>query len=149
MDTGSGYDLALTGTGPGQIDARLTGRLAPDLSQASLALTGSAQAGLANPFLGKSRGVRPGGDQSAAERPLALSALSGSLQLTNGRLADPGLPFLAGTDHGRGHAGIRPRASDAGHGRVIRRAGQPVGAGFPDRTLYRRPDGHARLCGAA
>lgn len=89
----SGYRLNLAGTGPGQIDGRIEGTLAPDLRQAQLAIKGSAQAGLANPFLGNRIISGPVSVDLALNGPLALSSLSGRVALSQGRLADPALPF--------------------------------------------------------
>ncbi|MFN3846335.1 MAG: translocation/assembly module TamB domain-containing protein [Paracoccaceae bacterium] len=93
VDTGNGYDLSLSGTGPGQIDARATGRVAANLAQADLTVRGSAQAGLANPFLGNRVVTGPLDLDLRLNGPLALSSLSGRVTLTQGRLADPSLPF--------------------------------------------------------
>ncbi|WP_114967039.1 translocation/assembly module TamB domain-containing protein [Alkalilacustris brevis] len=46
---GDGYALDLSGTGPGGIDARVTGNMARDLT-ADLAITGTANLALSNPF---------------------------------------------------------------------------------------------------
>lgn len=92
-EDGNGFAVDLAGRGPGGIDARVNGRLAPNLGSADLAITGSAQAGLANPFLG-TRAVS--GDTRFDLRlngPLALSSLSGTARLSGGRLSDPALPF--------------------------------------------------------
>ena len=92
-EDGNGFAVDLAGNGPGGIDARVNGRLAPDLGSANLAITGTAQAGLANPFLG-TRSVS--GDARFDLRlngPLALSSLSGEARLSGGRLSDPSLPF--------------------------------------------------------
>ncbi|MFN7223942.1 MAG: translocation/assembly module TamB domain-containing protein [Paracoccaceae bacterium] len=99
VDTGNGYDLSLSGTGPGQIDARVTGRVAANLAQADLTVRGSAQAGLANPFLGNRVVTGPLDLDLRLNGPLALSSLSGRVAMTQGRLADPSLPFsLQGID---------------------------------------------------
>lgn len=90
---GQDYTLDLRGTGPGRIDARLAGTLAADGSRANLALTGTAQAGLANPFLGERVVSGPLSADLRLSGPLQLSALSGRISLSDGRLADPTLPF--------------------------------------------------------
>ena len=93
VDDGKGYTLDLTGTGPGQIAATVKGRLAPDMSSGDLALAGSAQAGLANAFLG-SRNISGGlRFDLRLNGPLQVSSLSGRIALSDGRLADPALPF--------------------------------------------------------
>lgn len=93
VDTGRGYDLSLSGTGPGGIDARVTGRVAANFGSADVAVRGSAQAGLANPFLGNRVISGPVSIDLRLNGPIALSALSGRIALSGGRLADPGVPF--------------------------------------------------------
>jgi translocation and assembly module TamB len=93
VDAGDGYTLALTGTGPGGIDARVEGRVAADFGSANLTIQGTAQAGLANPFLGSRAVSGPLSVDLALNGPLALSSLSGSVGLSGGVLADPALPF--------------------------------------------------------
>lgn len=92
-ENGNGVTLDLNGTGPGGIDARVAGRIAPTFRSADLSITGSAQAALANAFLtprsisGLTRfNLRLNG-------PFALSSLSGSGSLTGGRFSAPRLPF--------------------------------------------------------
>jgi len=90
---GQGYAVDLNGTGPGQIDARLSGTIATDAARADLALTGTAQAGLANPFLGNRVVSGPLSADLRLNGPMQLSALTGRVSLSEGRLADPTLPF--------------------------------------------------------
>ncbi|WP_091297001.1 translocation/assembly module TamB domain-containing protein [Gemmobacter aquatilis] len=93
IDDGKGYTLDLSGTGPGQIAATVKGRLAPGLTSGDLAVAGTAQAALANAFLG-SRNVSGGlRFDLRLKGPLQVSSLSGRVQLSDGRLADPALPF--------------------------------------------------------
>lgn len=93
-EDGTGYILNLSGTGPGQIDARVTGSLGPNLRSANLQVRGTAQAGLANPFLGSRVISGPVSVDLAWNGPLsALTSLSGRVSLSGGRLADPSLPF--------------------------------------------------------
>jgi translocation and assembly module TamB len=88
-----GYTLDLTGRGPGGIDARVTGTLAPGLRSAALQIRGSAQAGLANVFIDpRSLSGRVGFDLGL-NGPLAPASLSGRVTLTDGRISDPDLPF--------------------------------------------------------
>lgn len=92
-ERGAGYDLAVQGTGPGGIDAQVRGNVAADFATANLSIDGSAQAGLANPFLGTRRVSGPVRLALRLSGPIGLGALSGSVRLTEGRLADPSLPF--------------------------------------------------------
>jgi translocation and assembly module TamB len=90
---GSGYALSLTGTGPGRIDARINGQVASGLDRADLTIQGSAQAGLASPFLGSRVMSGPLAVDLRLNGPLALASLSGRVGLSGGTLADPALPF--------------------------------------------------------
>lgn len=88
-----GYQLDLRGQGPGRIDATVRGRVAQDFGSAALSVTGSAQAGLANVFIAPrsiSGGLR---FDLGLNGPLQVSALSGRISLTEGRLSDPDLPL--------------------------------------------------------
>lgn len=92
-DTGQGYGLDMTTEAPGGIRAKLTGTLAPGFDRGTLAMTGSAQAALANAFIAPRRVSGGLGFDLRLDGPLALSSLSGQVRLTDGRLADPDLPF--------------------------------------------------------
>ncbi|MFN4154003.1 MAG: translocation/assembly module TamB domain-containing protein [Paracoccaceae bacterium] len=93
VETGGAYTLSLTGTGPGSIDARVAGQVATDFRTANLTVRGTAQAGLANPFLGNRVVSGPLSVDLALNGPLALSSLTGRIGLSGGSLADPALPF--------------------------------------------------------
>ncbi len=91
IDDGDGIILDLTGTGPGQVNASVKGRI--DGPTANLAITGTAQAALANAFIDP-RAVSGGLRVNLALRgPLALASLSGTVALEGGRLADPAQNF--------------------------------------------------------
>lgn len=92
-DDGTGYGVALRALGPGGIDATATGRVAPNFTTADLRLDGTAQAGLANAFLGQRAISGQVGFDLRLNGPFALSSLSGPVRLTGGRLSDPSLPF--------------------------------------------------------
>lgn len=124
VESGSAYTLALTGTGPGSIDARVAGQIATDFSSANLTVRGSAQAGLANPFLGNRVVSGPLSVDLALNGPLALSSLSGRVGLSGGTLADPSLPFsLQGIDASAtlsaGSAQISTTATVSTGGRLV------------------------------
>lgn len=93
LQDASGLQLDLAGTGPGQIDATVKGRIAPSFASGDLAIRGTAQAGLADAFLGArsiSGGVR---FDLRLNGPFALTSLSGPVTLSQGRLVDPSLAF--------------------------------------------------------
>jgi translocation and assembly module TamB len=92
-EDGNGVTLDLQGTGPGGIDARVAGRLAPNFRTANLTITGSAQAALANAFLGARSVSGQTQFDLALNGPLALSSLSGQARLSGGRFSTPNLPF--------------------------------------------------------
>lgn len=89
----TGYELDLTARGPGQVDARLSGTLSPDLASAKLAISGSGQAGLADPFIAPRVVEGPTRFDLRLDGPVELASLSGEVTLAQGRLSDPGLGF--------------------------------------------------------
>lgn len=121
IDDANGIVLDLTGTGPGQIDAAVKGRI--DGGTADLTITGTAQAALANAFIDP-RAVSGGLRMNLALRgPLRLGSLSGTVALVGGRFADPGQNFaleqLSGQAVlGSGAARIEATAAVSSGGRV-------------------------------
>lgn len=116
----AGTELRLVGKGPGGIDAVLAGRLSADFASGDLSVTGKAQAALANAFIAP-RAVQGGlGFDLRLNGPLALSSLSGTVNLAEGRLSDPALTFAL--------QGIAARADLRG-GRVVLDATLPVTTG--------------------
>lgn len=119
----AGYSLDLRALGPGGIDATARGRVSPGFGQADLAIAGSAQAALANAFLG-SRSISGAlGFDLRLNGPFALSSLSGPVRLSGGRLSDPRLGFsltdMAGTANLRGQtAAVGLTAGVTSGGRV-------------------------------
>ncbi len=93
VETAAGADVDIGLRGPGQIDATVRGRMAPGYGRGDLAIAGTAQAALANAFLGsRSISGRLGFELRMNGTP-GLAALSGPVTLSDGRLADPDLPF--------------------------------------------------------
>ncbi len=93
VQAADGTTLALSGRGPGGIDALVSGRLAPGFASGDLTIKGNAQAALGNAFIDP-RAVSGGVSfDLRLNGPLALSSLSGSVGLADGRLTDPLLPF--------------------------------------------------------
>ncbi len=88
-----GYALNLRGQGPGQISATVDGTVSTGFSTANLKLAGSAQAGLANAFLGSRVISGPMQFDLALNGPLALQSLSGQVSLANARISDPAVNF--------------------------------------------------------
>lgn len=93
VQAADGTTLDLAAKGPGQIDAKVTGRVSRDYSNANLRINGSATAVLANPL------IAPRNVDGAVKfdlklaGPLKLASLSGPVSISGGRVADPTLPF--------------------------------------------------------
>ena len=88
-----GYVLDLTSTGPGQITAKVAGRLTSDLGRADLTIAGTAEAGLANKLAEPRSLSGLMRFDLTMQGPIALTSLSGPVTLSGGRLADPGQKF--------------------------------------------------------
>lgn len=88
-----GTDLQLAGKGPGQLDAKVSGTLSADYRQADLAIAGTSSAILANAFLAPRSVDGALRFDLRLRGPLALASLSGPVSMSDGRLADPSLPF--------------------------------------------------------
>ncbi|MDN5787354.1 translocation/assembly module TamB domain-containing protein, partial [Pseudorhodobacter sp.] len=93
VESSDGLALDLKGTGPGGIDATVSGRIAPGFRSADLDIKGSAQAALADVFLGQRAISGQTQFDLRLNGPLALSSLSGTAKLSNGRFSAPRLPF--------------------------------------------------------
>ncbi|MDZ4094113.1 MAG: translocation/assembly module TamB domain-containing protein [Paracoccaceae bacterium] len=122
-DDVQGYKIDLTGKGPGQIDATVAGRIAPDFRQANLTLAGSAQVGLANAFISPRVVSGPLRFDLRLNGPLALASLAGQVTLAEGRVSDPSLPFAlenmrASADLAGGRAQITADAAISTGGRA-------------------------------
>lgn len=114
-------DMAVQG--PGAIAAQVGGTAAADFSTAALRVNGSADAALANAFLGSVAVRGPVRFDLGLNGPPSLATLSGNVALSDGRLtlADPpfafsGVEVAAALAGGRAQLSVRA-ASDAG-GRV-------------------------------
>ena len=112
---GNAYAVNLTGNGPGGTRAQVTGTAAQDFSTTDLRISGVSDAAIANPFL-RTRSVEGpiNFDLAMRGRP-GLDALSGNLQLLNGRLADPQLGIrLEGLNIGANISGRRIAVDGSG-----------------------------------
>ena len=91
----TGYRLMLRGQGPGQIDARVAGRIDAGFGAADLQISGTAQAALANAFIDPRAVSGPLGFDLALKGPMRLSSVSGRVTLSGGRVTDvdAGLAF--------------------------------------------------------
>lgn len=101
-----GTVLDLRAKGPGQIDASVTGKVAAGFGSSDLAIRGTGQAALVNAFIAP-RAIAGGlRFDLRLVGPMQVSALSGTVALEGGRLADPALGFAL--------TGIAARAALAG-----------------------------------
>lgn len=89
----NGYSVDLSGQGPGGIDAKVAGRIAPNFGSADLTMQGVAQAALGNAFLGNRAISGAAGFDLRLNGPLRLSSLNGRVTLSGGRFSDPSLPL--------------------------------------------------------
>lgn len=133
-ETARGYRVDLSGTGPGQINATVKGDINGDFGSGNLAIQGSAQAGLANPYLGTRVLSGPLSLDMRLNGPFGLSSLSGRASLSNGRMADATLPFSllginAGVTMSGGRASIDGSANISTGGSISLKGG--IGAAAP------------------
>ncbi|MFT4011901.1 MAG: translocation/assembly module TamB domain-containing protein [Paracoccus sp. (in: a-proteobacteria)] len=88
-NTGQVYDMNLTATAPGDTQARITGNVATGMERMDLRVEGSSNAAAANPFL-RTRSIEgPLSFDLRMNGAPGLDALSGRLNLSRGRLAEP------------------------------------------------------------
>lgn len=93
VDDGNGIVLDLTGTGPGGIDASVSGRIGASFQTADLAIRGSARAELANAFISPRSVSGQTTFDLRLNGPFALSSISGNAAVSGGQLSAPNLPF--------------------------------------------------------
>ena len=89
----AGTQLDLQGQGPGQINGKIAGRLTPGFKSADLSIKGTAIAALANGFITPRAVSGSVAFDLRLNGPLSPASLSGTANLSDGRLADPALPF--------------------------------------------------------
>ncbi|MGL5010921.1 MAG: translocation/assembly module TamB domain-containing protein, partial [Paracoccaceae bacterium] len=123
VQTTQGTDLDLRATGPGGINATVTGRLDPSYARGNLAISGQAQAGLANVFIDPGNLNGNLGFDLSLNGPLTPASLSGTATLNGGRYASPDIPFaLSGIDASAnisgGRANITANAAISTGGRL-------------------------------
>jgi translocation and assembly module TamB len=87
----SGYRLDLAGSGPGQANAKVGGRLSNDFASASLSIRGTGRAELANLLISPRAASGPVSYDLTLNGPLTLSSLGGRVTLSGGRITDPDL----------------------------------------------------------
>ena len=87
----NGWDVAVTGTGPGGTGFAASGTVATDVSTANLSLSGQAPLALANPFIAPRQLDGTADYDLRLSGPFALSALSGTVRVNGARAALPHL----------------------------------------------------------
>jgi translocation and assembly module TamB len=88
-----GTTIDFSGTGPGQISASVKGKITKGFTRADLVLRGRGQAALANVFLGERSIAGSVGFDLKLNGPWTVQSLTGNLDLSGGRIADPKLNF--------------------------------------------------------
>lgn len=113
--------MALEAQGPGGINARLGGTAAVDFSSTALTVTGQADAALANAFLGPVAMRGPLQFDLAVNGRPALSALSGTVRLVDGRVTLTSPPFAfsgvaanVALSSGRAQIDVRAQSDNGG-----------------------------------
>lgn len=137
LQDAAGYRLDLSGKGPGQVDARVSGRVATNFGAADLQISGAGQAGLANLFIAPRAVEGPVRYDLRLKGPIRPASLSGRITLSNGRVTDPGLGFafdqveaLAQLQNGQARISATAGLSTGGRLRID----GPVGLSAPYRA---------------
>lgn len=136
-DQSGRYDIALSGTGPGGTQAKVSGSYG--VGRADLAISGRAQAALANVLMHSTQIEGPLAFDLRLVGPLALNSLSGRVTLSGGRIASPSVGLAlqdvaAAADLSAGRATLSAEAGVAGGGRL--RVAGPITLRAPfDATL--------------
>ncbi|MEZ5777080.1 MAG: translocation/assembly module TamB domain-containing protein [Paracoccaceae bacterium] len=133
-EAADGYEVALSGTGPGATSAKIEGRIAQDFATADLAIAGGAQAAIVNPFIAPRNIQGPVSADLRLSGPFRLSSLSGRVAAEGARIVAPtfGLELRGArlaADLNGGQANLSGSATVRGGGSVTL-SGQ-VGLGAP------------------
>ncbi len=118
-----GYRIDLSGAGPGATSATVQGTIASTFATADLALAGTAQSAVLNPFIAPRNIGGPVRFGLRLNGPPSLAALSGTVSMQGGRIVDPAFRVsLTGVSAdaalAAGRATIRATADVQGGGRV-------------------------------
>ncbi|OOY14858.1 translocation/assembly module TamB domain-containing protein [Thioclava sp. DLFJ4-1] len=93
-EDGSGYNLNLSGTGPGGLDAKVSGRMATNFADADLSITGQAQTALANSFIEPRSVQGPLSFDLRMNGKPGLAALSGTVTSNGAKVVAPNLGMV-------------------------------------------------------
>ncbi|MCK0143497.1 translocation/assembly module TamB domain-containing protein [Aliiroseovarius sp. F20344] len=120
---GDDWRLSLNATGPAGVNARVTGSVKSDASQADLDLSGSAPLALANTAIKPRLATGTASYDLTLRGPLALASVSGTIATQNARVALPRLKQSIDINSGQvslsgGQATLDIQSSIAAGGRV-------------------------------
>lgn len=119
-EEGANFVIALDATAPGTTRLQVAGNAARDFSTLNLSVTGTSDASIANALI-RTRSIEgPLNFDLAIDGPPSLQAVSGRVQLTGGRISDPGVGIRL--------EGVNATA-DLAQGRITLDAGADVAAG--------------------
>ncbi|WP_417806525.1 translocation/assembly module TamB domain-containing protein [Thioclava sp.] len=90
-DDGTGYQVNISGNGPGGTSAKVAGQVASDFANADLSITGTAQTALANAFIAPRSVQGPLSFDLRLNGKPGLSALSGTITANGTRIVAPNL----------------------------------------------------------
>ncbi|WP_295530874.1 translocation/assembly module TamB domain-containing protein [uncultured Thioclava sp.] len=93
-DDGTGYQVNISGDGPGGTSAKVTGQVASDFSNSDLTITGSAQTALANSFIAPRSVQGPLSFDLRMNGKPGLPALSGTITANDTRIVAPNLGMV-------------------------------------------------------
>ncbi len=136
VQSAQGTTLDLTGRGPGGIDAAVRGTLGPGFARADLAITGRAQAALANVFIDPTNILGAATFDLRLNGPLSPASLAGRVAVSDGRITGPSLPFTltgvsASADIAGGRATLAARGEVSSGGAIAVQGGVGMAAPFP------------------
>jgi translocation and assembly module TamB len=94
VDDGTGYQVNISGNGPGGTSAKVSGQVASDFSDADLTIAGSAQTALANAFIAPRSVQGPLNFDLRLNGKPGLSALSGTITADGTRIVAPNLGMV-------------------------------------------------------
>ncbi|KEO54287.1 translocation/assembly module TamB domain-containing protein [Thioclava pacifica] len=93
-EDGAGYNLALSGSGPGGTEAKVSGRVSSDFNDADLSITGQAQTALINAFIEPRSLQGPLSFDLRLKGKPGLGALSGTVSATGTKIVAPNLGLV-------------------------------------------------------
>ncbi|MCW3781487.1 translocation/assembly module TamB domain-containing protein [Defluviimonas salinarum] len=122
-ESADGYDVDLSGNGPGATSADIAGRIARDLSTADVGIRGGTQSAILNPLLAPRNIDGPVSFDLRLSGPVRLESLQGRIALSGARLVAPTFGFEmegldVAADLAGGRANLSGGANVRGGGRI-------------------------------